>query len=163
MRFIAFAPAQAGLSLFTSPPKKKDTAILTIHPSNTPCACLPRRAFSSYLPSSHFSQLSLPYITPNSSNHFATKRNLPALAPIGLSLFPSPQKKNTTLPFYITLRISNHFANKCDSSHLPLRKQGYFFSTNKPSSFPDKMHSSEQPPIHQTRLACTCPTRAFPP
>ena len=33
------------------------------------------------------------------------------------------------------------------------------FSTNKPSSFPDKMHSSEQPTIHQTRLR-VCPDRA---
>ena len=85
MRFIAFAPAQAGPLLYSS---KKHKSFQTTHPSNTPCACLPRRVFS-------------PQTAQNSSASAVTPASscVPLSDTLRYSCQPNPRRALFVFPF----------------------------------------------------------------
>ena len=125
MRFIAFAPAQAGLSLFAhlffpfTP--AMNIPFTPIHQTRLAHAC-PARAS----PLSPSLRKNTPYIVlPCKTHQTILLPNTPCRRLPQRAIFtPPPQKKNTTLPFYITLCISNHIATK--RNLLALAPIGHF-------------------------------------
>ena len=115
MRFIAFAPAQAGLSLFAHlffpfTPAMNIPFNIPFKPpipqTRLAGAC-PERAI--FIPVPPKKAISLPYITSHISNHFATKRNLLALAPKGIPSTSINRPKLFCLRRHTPPPLASHF------------------------------------------------------
>ena len=143
MRFIAFAPAQAGLSLFAHlffP----FTPAMNIPFTNTPCRRLLRKGYLYSHP--HKKGHSYP-------NHSSIKHALRVFAPKGY-LYSHPHKKShlSSFLYFKNTALLNHISTK---RNLPaLAPKSFFIS----SHFYSLNHSSAK-----YGASHTCPERASPP